>query len=279
MKIASKEYVIKRMSSLMINPKKKYSQNFLVDFDIVKRSVDNLSLSSDDIVVEIGPGLGALTQEILDRGNQVYAYEIDEDMYQSLKEEMKHYSNLHLENADFLKVNLSFLKSQSVKVISNVPYNLTTRIIEKIVMASIDFKVFEFMVQKEVYNRIIAKSGSKDYSPLNIFIEYVGTLSLVMKVNKDKFIPIPNVDSVILKIDFNKKRVDKEIEKVMFSLIKASFVQRRKTILNNLTIYLKNKEQAKELLEKSKIQESIRGEALNLSEYLLLSKNYLSMKK
>ena len=114
MKIASKEYVIKRMSSLMINPKKKYSQNFLIDYDVVKRSVDNLSLTSDDIVVEIGPGLGALTQEILDRGNQVYAYEIDEDMYRSLKEEMKQYPNLHLENVDFLKVDLSFLKNKSV---------------------------------------------------------------------------------------------------------------------------------------------------------------------
>ena len=279
MKIASKEYVIKRMSSLMINPKKKYSQNFLIDYDVVKRSVDNLSLSSDDIVVEIGPGLGALTQEILDRGNQVYAYEIDEDMYRSLKEEMKQYPNLHLENVDFLKVDLSFLKNKSVKVISNVPYNLTTPIIEKIVTSDIDIKVFEFMVQKEVYDRIKAKSGSKDYSPLNIYIDYVGTLSLVMKVNKDKFIPSPNVDSVILKIDFNKERVTSDVEKVMFPLIKASFVQRRKTMLNNLTLYLKNKEMAKDLLEKSNINESIRGEALDLSEYLLLSKNYLYMKK
>lgn len=279
MKIASKEYVIKRMSSLMINPKKKYSQNFLIDYDVVKRSVDNLSLSSDDIVVEIGPGLGALTQEILDRGNQVYAYEIDDDMYRSLKEEMKFSPNLHLENVDFLKVDLSFLKNKSVKVISNVPYNLTTPIIEKIVTSDIDIKVFEFMVQKEVYDRIKAKSGSKDYSPLNIYIDYVGTLSLVMKVNKDKFIPSPNVDSVILKIEFNKERVSSDVEKVMFPLIKASFVQRRKTMLNNLTLYLKNKEMAKDLLEKSNINESIRGETLNLSEYLLLSKNYLYMKK
>ena len=246
---------------------------------MVKRSVDNLSLSIDDIVVEIGPGLGALTQEILDRGNQVYAYEIDEDMYRSLKEEMKQYPNLHLENVDFLKVDLSFLKNKSVKVISNVPYNLTTPIIEKIVTSDIDIKVFEFMVQKEVYDRIKAKSGSKDYSPLNIYIEYVGTLSLVMKVNKDKFIPSPNVDSVILKIDFNKERVTSDVEKVMFPLIKASFVQRRKTMLNNLTLYLKNKEMAKDLLEESNINESIRGEALDLSEYLLLSKNYLYMKK
>lgn len=279
MKIASKEYVIKRMSSLMINPKKKYSQNFLIDYDVVKRSVDNLSLSSDDIVVEIGPGLGALTQEILDRGNQVYAYEIDDDMYRSLKEEMKFSPNLHLENVDFLKVDLSFLKNKSVKVISNVPYNLTTPIIEKIVTSDIGIKVFEFMVQKEVFDRIKAKSGSKDYSPLNIYIDYVGTLSLVMKVNKDKFIPSPNVDSVILKIDFNKERVTSDVEKVMFPLIKASFVQRRKTMLNNLTLYLKNKEMAKDLLEKSGINESIRGETLNLSEYLLLSKNCLNMKK
>ena len=190
--IASKEYVIKRMTELMINPKKKFSQNFLTSYEVVKESVDSLHLESDDVIIEIGPGLGALTQELLNRGNQVYAYDIDLDMVNHLKEVFKGYSNFHLFNQDFMKTDLSSFEGKVVKVISNVPYNLTTPIIEKIVTSSINVKVFEFMVQKEVYDRIKAKKGSKDYAPLNIFIEYVGNLSIVKKVSRidGYYIPI-----------------------------------------------------------------------------------------
>lgn len=276
--IASKEYVIKRMTSLLINPKKKYSQNFLTNYDVVKKSVDELSLDKDDIVIEIGPGLGALTQELLNRNVEVYAYEIDIDMYNHLKEIFSQYPLFHLENVDFLKVDLSIFENKKVKVISNVPYNLTTPIIEKIVTSRINIKSFEFMVQKEVYDRIKAKKGSKDYAPLNIFIEYVGTLKLVMKVKKDNFIPSPNVDSVILKIDFNKERISKENEIELFKIIKASFFQRRKTMLNNLTIYYGNKDKAKEVLLKSNLLENVRGEQLELKEYINLSQISLNNK-
>lgn len=276
--IASKEYVIKRMTSLLINPKKKYSQNFLTNYDVVKKSVDELSLDKDDIVIEIGPGLGALTQELLNRNVEVYAYEIDIDMYNHLKEIFSQYSLFHLENIDFLKVDLSIFENKNVKVISNVPYNLTTPIIEKIVTSRINIKSFEFMVQKEVYDRIKAKKGSKDYAPLNIFIEYVGTLKLVMKVKKDNFIPSPNVDSVILKIDFNKERIPKENEIELFKIIKASFFQRRKTMLNNLTIYYGNKDKAKEVLLKSNLLENVRGEQLELKDYINLSQISLNNK-
>lgn len=270
MKIASKEYVVKRMSELMLNPKKKYSQNFLTDYDVVKESVDSLSLIDRDIILEIGPGLGALTQELLDRGNLLYAYEIDEDMYKHLNEVFSRNTNFHLFNQDFLKVDLSFLLDRSVKVISNVPYNITTPIIEKILTSNINVKCFEFMVQKEVYDRIRAKKGSKDYSPLNIMIEYVGKLSLVKKVTKDKFIPSPNVDSVVLKIDFINQR-DKEKEKVLFPLLKACFFQRRKTLLNNLSIYFNDKEKARNILIKANLNENLRGEQLELKDYLHLS--------
>lgn len=279
MKIASKEYVIKKLTTLMITPKKKYSQNFLVDYEIVKKSIDELDLKKDEVVIEIGPGLGALTQELLDRGNEVYAYEIDEDMYNHLKETFNYYNNLHLFKADFMKVDLSFFSNKKVKVISNVPYNLTTPIIEKILTSFLDIKCFEFMVQKEVYERIKAKKGSKDYSPLNIIISYLGDLSLVLKVPKDRFIPSPNVDSCILKIEFNKNRIDSDQEKELFKIINACFFQRRKTILNNLSIYLGNKEKAKTLLEMSKIDEQTRGEQLDLENYLILSKKALIIKK
>ena len=279
MKIASKEYVIKKLTTLMITPKKKYSQNFLVDYDIVKKSVDELDLKKEEVIIEIGPGLGALTQELLDRGNEVYAYEIDEDMYNHLKETFTYYNNLHLFKADFMKVDLSLFSNKKVKVISNVPYNLTTPIIEKILTSSLDIECFEFMVQKEVYERIKAKKGNKDYSPLNIIINYLGTLSLVLKVPKDRFVPSPNVDSCILKLEFNKKRIEPDQEKELFRIINACFFQRRKTILNNLTIYLGSKEKAKILLELSQIDERVRGEQLDLENYLILSKNALIIKK
>lgn len=276
--IASKEYVIKRMTELMINPKKKFSQNFLTSYEVVKESVDSLHLESEDVIIEIGPGLGALTQELLNRGNQVYAYDIDLDMVNHLKEVFKGYSNFHLFNQDFMKTDLSSFEGKKVKVISNVPYNLTTPIIEKIVTSSIDVKVFEFMVQKEVYDRIKAKKGSKDYAPLNIFIEYVGNLSIVKKVTKDKFIPCPNVDSVVLKIEFNKERVNKEVEKEFFKVTKACFVQRRKTIQNNLNQYLNNKDKTKEILSIASIEENVRGEQLELKDYLKLSEIILDNK-
>ena len=132
MKIASKEYVVKRMSELMLNPKKKFSQNFLTDYDTVKESVDALSLNEEDVIIEIGPGLGALTQELLDRGNSLYAYEIDEDMYNHLSQVFNRSSNLQLFNQDFLKADLNFFSNKMIKVISNVPYNITTPIIEKL---------------------------------------------------------------------------------------------------------------------------------------------------
>ena len=270
--IASREYVIKRLTTLMINPKKKYSQNFLTDYQVVVDSVDSLSLKEDDVVIEIGPGLGALTQELVNRGNQVYAFEIDSDMYFHLKEVFANYSNFHLENIDFMKADLSLFENQNVKFISNVPYNLTTPIIEKIVTSSLNVKTFEFMVQKEVYDRIKAKRGSKDYAPLNIFIEYVGKLSLVKKVTKDKFIPAPNVDSVVLKIDFINQRIEKEIEKEFFKITKACFFQRRKTLLNNLTNYFNDKEKAKKLLDKLGMSESLRGEQLEPKDFILMSK-------
>lgn len=278
MRIASKEYVIKKLTALMINPKKKYSQNFLTDYETVKESVDALNLKDDEVVIEIGPGLGALTQELLERGNQVYAYDIDVDMYNHLKEEFKHFSNFHLYNVDFLKVDLSSFYGKKVKVISNVPYNVTTPLIEKIVTSKLDVKIFEFMVQKEVYDRIKAKKGSKDYAPLNIFIEYVGKLSVVKKVSKDKYIPAPNVDSIVLKIEFVNERKDSSIEKEFFKVTKACFVQRRKTIQNNLNTYFGNKERTLEVLKLANIEVNVRGEQLELKEYLKLSEIILDTK-
>ena len=276
MKIASKEYVVTRMTSLMIAPKKRFSQNFLIDESVVNESIDALSIEKDDVLIEIGPGLGALTQKLLDRGNPLYAYEIDSDLCTHLREIFSDRKQFCLFEQDFLKADLSLFEGKTVKLISNVPYHITTPIIEKIITSGIQATMFEFMVQKEVYSRIRAGRGSKDYLPLNIFIDYVGTLSLVKKVGKDKFLPSPNVDSVILKIDFNRPRVSKEWERVFFDVVRACFFQRRKTIQNNLIRFLKDREKVEEVLIKSGIDPERRGEDLGKEEYLELSRNILN---
>lgn len=275
MKVASKEFVIKKMSELMITPKKKYSQNFLTDYAVVEKAIDALQVQKDEQVIEIGPGLGALSQEILARGFPLDAYEIDEDMASHLKEYFKSniYPNFNVERIDFLKVNLNKYEGKKVKFISNIPYNITSDVIEKIVTSPLDVKCFEFMVQKEVYDRIKSKVNTKDYGPLNIFIDYVGTLSVVQKVPAKSFIPSPNVDSIILMIDFNKER-NRDLEKEFIQITKASFNMRRKTILNNLQQFFKNKEKANSILVEAGIDGTRRGESLSKEEFLKLARAY-----
>ena len=272
MKIASKEFVVTKMTELMITPKKHFSQNFLTDYDVVKESIDALDVKEDEQVIEVGPGLGALTQELLDRNLSVDAYEIDPDMVNHLSSYFKNYPKFNLENIDFLKVDLNKYQGKKIKFVSNVPYNITTPLIEKIVTSSLDIKAFEFMVQKEVYDRIKAKMGSKDYAPLNIFIEYVGKLSVVRKVSYKCYIPMPNVDSIIIKIDFtNDISKDTKFNKLFVEVTKASFLLRRKTILNNLTSYFKNKEKALDILTKANINVLTRPEQMSLKDFLHLS--------
>lgn len=279
MKIASKEFVVTKMTELMITPKKHFSQNFLTDFEVVEDAVNALNVNEKEQVIEIGPGLGALTQELLERNYIVDAYEIDEDMVKHLSSYFQRYPNFNLQNVDFLKVNLNKYEGKKIKFISNVPYNITTPLIEKIVTSSLDIGSFEFMVQKEVYDRIKAKKGSKDYAPLNIFIEYVGKLSVVRKVSYKCFIPMPNVDSIILKIDFiNEVSKDVNFNKLFVEVTKASFLLRRKTILNNLTTYFKNKEKALEVLTKANINVMTRPEQMSLGDYLNLSKVIYQLK-
>ncbi len=271
MRIASKEYVIKKMTELMITPKKKFSQNFLTDYETVVKAIDSLG---NDLIqtIEIGPGLGALTQELADRKFPLDAYDIDKDMYNHLSAFFVRYPNVKIFNEDFLKVDLNRYQEE-VNIISNLPYNITTPLIEKIVTSNIRVKKFEFMVQKEVYDRINAKVGSKDYSPLNIYIQYVGTLSIVRKVPKTSFIPVPNVDSIILMIEFNKEiSKDKEFNKLLYKLIKASFTSRRKTLLNNLSSFVNGKENALNIIEKANLNPLIRPDQMELDDYLNLAK-------
>ena len=258
--ISSKEYVIKTMVSLLANPKKKFSQNFLIDYQTVIKTVDALKGESKTII-EIGPGLGALSEEIVNRNYLLYAYEIDKTMVNHLENYFKNKSNFHVIQGDFLKQDLKY--DELISVVSNIPYSLTTPIIEKVILLSLQIESFVFMVQKEAGLRIMAKKGSKDYSPLSIFLSYLGKMEVVNKVSRDKFLPSPNVDSIVLKLTFIKNR-DYQKEKKLYQLLNNSFRMRRKTLYNNLH----NIENIKEILFRCNIKENARPEELELNDYL-----------
>ncbi len=258
--ISSKEYVIKTMVSLLANPKKKFSQNFLIDYQTVIKTVDALKGESKTII-EIGPGLGALSEEIVNRNYLLYAYEIDQTMVNHLEIFFKNKNNFHVIQGDFLKQDLKY--DELISVVSNIPYSLTTPIIEKVILLPLQIESFVFMVQKEAGLRIMAKKGSKDYSPLSIFLSYLGKMEVVNKVSRDKFLPSPNVDSIVLKLTFNKNR-DYQKEKKLYQLLNNSFRMRRKTLYNNLH----NIENIKEILFRCNIKENSRPEELELNDYL-----------
>ena len=265
--VASREFVIKKLAELITEPKKRYSQNFLTDISVVQKAVDALLTDDCDEVIEIGPGLGALSEEVLNRDKKLTAFEIDTIMVNHLKTFFARRGNFNVVEGDFMKADLRGFKDRRVGVISNLPYNLTTPIIEKILLEEIKLTNFVFMVQKEVSGRIFAKVGTKEYSPLAIMFEYLGKVEVVVKVTKDKFIPAPNVDSVILKLNVTRDR-NYLFEKKLFSLLNGSFAMRRKTLLNNLTSYLHDKEKALEIINKVGLSLTIRPEQVKLSEYI-----------
>lgn len=271
--IASREFVIKTMVKILSNPKKKYSQNFLTDYEVVKKSVE--ALGDIDTVIEIGPGLGALTEELALKNKNVFAYEIDVTMVNHLKEYFSNKANVKIIKGDFLKQKLMF--DETISFISNIPYSLTTPIIEKVILSSLKIDSFVFMLQKEAGARISAKKGNKDYGPLPIMLSYLGKLEVVCKVTRDKFLPSPNVDSVVMKLSFNQIR-DYAFEQKLYSLLNTAFHMRRKTLANNLKGYFASKEDLLSMFKELTIAENIRPEELSVEEFVSIAK-YLFFKE
>lgn len=264
MAIASKEFIIKAMSENIINAKKKLSQNFLINEEVVLKTVDELSQNN---VVEIGPGIGSLTEEILKRNKVLYAYEIDKTLIPLLKKQFSFYPSFHLIEGDFLKQDFSY--DFPISVVSNLPYSLTSPILEKILLSDNDIKEVVIMVQKEFYLRIKQTKG-KDYGPLNILISLLGKLDNVMNVSRNNFLPVPNVDSSVIKITIlNSLEFDK---KDFYRFLNSLFLMRRKTLSNNLSSYLKSKEKAFRILEKVSLDPSSRCETLSKEDFVKLYK-------
>ncbi len=221
--------------------KKKFGQNFLVDENIVNKIINTISIKDNNLVIEIGCGDGRLTRKLCERFDKVLGYEIDLDVKDRLFETLKVFDNYNIIFEDFLSSSLisdvSKYDYDNLYVMGNLPYYITTPIIEKLVLSGLDFNSMTFMVQKEVGDRIGAKVGTKDYSSLTVFLSYFYDIKKEFIVSRNSFIPRPNVDSMI--ISFNKretlyKLIDRDL---FFKLVRDSFKFKRKTIKNNLSSY------------------------------------------
>ncbi len=266
--IASKEYVINKLAVYDVKAEKKYGQNFLIDDALALKIVEALQVSDGDEIIEIGPGLGALSSHLAEMPNNLYLVELDPVMAEHLKSEFTN-ENVFVINEDILRYKFSN-HTNPLRVIGNLPYYITTAIIEMLLIENSKISKMVLMVQKEAFDRLVAKKGSKEYGPISIFIEYLGGAKTINKVSRHAYVPEPHVDSLVFSIEINKKRIVKN-EKKFFEITKALFLMRRKTILNNLTAYLQNKTQAQEILTILKVDYLKRPEELGLEFYIELA--------
>ncbi|MEW8985653.1 MAG: 16S rRNA (adenine(1518)-N(6)/adenine(1519)-N(6))-dimethyltransferase RsmA [Bacillus sp. (in: firmicutes)] len=266
--------------------KKSLGQNFLIDPNILKRIVDHADITKETGTIEIGPGIGALTEHLARSSKKVVAFEIDQRLLPILKETLSPYDNVEIIHQDVLKANVKavmdekFTDISDVMVVANLPYYVTTPIIMKLLEEKLPIRGIVVMLQKEVAERISAQPGTKDYGSLSIAIQYYTTAEVVMTVPKTVFVPQPNVDSAIIRLTRrDKPAVEMKDEAFFFQVIKASFAQRRKTILNNLTNQLPLGKEKKDLivlaLEAAEIDPGRRGETLSIQEYARLSDELL----
>ncbi|WP_139008600.1 16S rRNA (adenine(1518)-N(6)/adenine(1519)-N(6))-dimethyltransferase RsmA [Lactococcus lactis] len=270
------------------NFKKKFGQNFLTDHNILTKITQTAELSKEVNVIEIGPGIGSLTQYLLEEAAEVMAFEIDKSLIPILKETMAPYDNFTLVSADILKVDLlseiQKFKNPNlpIKVVANLPYYITTPILMHLIESKIPFSEFVVMMQKEVAERIAASPKTKAYGSLSIAVQYYMEASVAFIVPRTVFIPAPNVDSAILKmVRREEPLVEVEDEEWFFKTMHSSFVHRRKTLMNNLQAAFgkESKPEIEKLLAQAEISPTIRGEALSIEEFAKLADALLPLKK
>ncbi len=280
-KISSPKKIKEIMSRHGFKISKSLGQNFLIDGNILERIIKIAGITKEDCIIEIGPGIGNLTQYIAEAAKFVVAVEIDKALIPILKDTLRDYSNIEIINEDILKIDLHKLngdrfQNQKIKVVANLPYYVTTPIIMKFLEERVPIESLTVMVQKEVARRIQAEPGTKDYGSLSIAAQYYSEPNILLNVPPSVFIPQPNVESAVIKLEILKEpKVYVEKEGLFFALIRDAFGKRRKTILNALnTGNLRlDKNLLKGILYESNIDENRRGETLNIEEYALLSNN------
>ncbi|EGG36129.1 16S rRNA (adenine(1518)-N(6)/adenine(1519)-N(6))-dimethyltransferase RsmA [Paenibacillus sp. HGF5] len=261
--------------------KKSLGQNFLIDQNILYKIVEAAGLDEDKGALEIGPGIGALTEKLAQTAGTVTAVEIDQRLIPILKEVLEPYGNVRVHHGDVLKVDLHELFRQDfgdvskVSVVANLPYYVTTPILMKLLEEKLPLENIVVMIQKEVAERMAAAPGSKDYGSLSIAVQYYSEPKLVCIVPHTVFIPQPNVESAVIRLAVREQPpVRVEDERFFFEVVQASFAQRRKTIANNLKSRFfpgEGRERLEQLLQEAGIEPSRRGETLSIEEYARLS--------
>ena len=266
---------------------KKFGQNFLIDSNVLESIIRGAEITKDDFVLEIGPGIGTMTQYLCEAARQVVAVEIDKMLIPILEDTLSEYDNVEVINQDVLKVDIKSLADEKnngkpIKVVANLPYYITTPIIMELFESGVPIDSITIMVQKEVADRMQTGPGSKDYGALSLAVQYYATAKVILNVSATCFMPRPNVDSAVIKLTRHKEpTVNVADEKLMFKIIRASFNQRRKTLVNGLKNSPElsfSKEQIVKAVEKIGKPETIRGEALTLEEFAELANAFTELK-
>lgn len=264
---------------------KSLGQNFLIDGNIVKNIVEKSGITKEDIVLEIGPGFGTLTEELALNAKKVISIEKDNRLMEVLDCTLQNYDNVKIINEDFLKIDLEKIfieeaEGRKLKVVANLPYYITTPILERIIENKKYFSTISVMVQEEVARRVVALPNNKDYGSLTLYLEYNCEKEILMKVPRTVFMPSPNVDSAILYLKLVHRDLDVD-EDYLFKFIRSGFTKRRKNIMNSLSKGFVNisKEELKEILSSLELSGNLRAENLSLQDYINITKKYTEMIK
>lgn len=270
------------MKKYNIKANKNLGQNFLINEEVVNNIVGCSNIEKEDLVIEIGPGLGTLTKYLLEKAGKVICIELDTKMLQILEDRFSLYNNFELINNDVLKVDLKNIiekekaegKIKNVKIVANLPYYITTPIIMKLLEEELELESITVMIQKEVADRLIAVPGQKNTGAITYSVYYYASSEAIMEVPNSSFIPEPEVTSKVIKLNIRKEPIvtPKDKEK-MFKIIKYAFMQKRKTLLNSLTNngVFENKQKGTEILNSLGIKENVRPEELTLEQFEKIS--------
>ena len=274
------------MKKYKIRANKALGQNFLINQHVVDKIVENSHITKEDLVIEIGPGLGTLTKDLLEKAGKVICIELDKKMIKILTDRFSLYDNFELIHGDVLKVRLNkIIKEEKekngfkfAKIVANLPYYITTPIIMKLLEDRLDLESITVMIQKEVADRLIAIPGEKETGAITYSVYYYATAEGIMEVPNDSFIPEPEVTSKVIKLTLRKEPpVEVKSRGVMFKIIKSAFMQRRKTLLNALTntkVFM-SKEEGLEILKELHLDENVRAEKLTLQDFAEITNKIL----
>lgn len=274
-----------------IQANKSLGQNFLIDNNVIDEIIGNSNISKDDLIIEIGPGLGVLTNKLLEKSNNVIAVELDKKMVEILQDRFynninnQYSSKLEIINNDILKIDLKKLIQEkrnqenikNVKIVANLPYYISTPIIMRLLENRLDIDEIIVMVQKEVAERLVAKTGSRLAGAITYIVEYYAQAESIVKVSKEAFIPSPKVESEVIKIKVREQtKIKVKDEEMLFNIIQKSFMQRRKTLSNALinSNIIKNKENVERMYKELGLNNNVRGESLTLEQFGNIS-NYI----